>query len=239
MRNTFLCRWGYVMLLACFAVKGQAQEVLSRDTVVRMDGNVRGQQARFPDSGAAFMESGIEGVSEEGERADSIRPRGLGWLPSLYSDGTVAYYPAGFHGGYMGLWNLHEGFNAGLSMSVSASFGRNRFPGVGFGTGISAMYVHRLTERLVLAAGGFYDRLSWGGLNENRLGVNVLMGYQLTDRVSLYAYGSKSFIPSRNHRIPFASMPWMDDFSSRLGAMVHIKVSDAVSVSVSLEENRR
>ena len=78
MRNTFLCRWGYVMLLACFAVKGQAQEVLPRDTVVRMDGNVRGQQARFPDSGAAFMESGIAGVSEEGERADSIRPRGLG-----------------------------------------------------------------------------------------------------------------------------------------------------------------
>lgn len=122
-------------------------------------------------------------------------------LPPLYRNGTVAYFPASYYGGYWGLWELHEGFNACLDMSVSASFGKNRFPGVGFGTGISAMYVRSLTDRLVLSVGGFYDRLSWNGLNENRFGINLLAGYQLTDRVSLYAYGSKAFPDARSSAV--------------------------------------
>ena len=157
-------------------------------------------------------------------------------LPPLYRDGTVAYFPASYYGGYWGLWELHEGFNASLDMSVSASFGKNRFPGVGFGTGISAMYVRSLTDRLVLSVGGFYDRLSWNGLNENRFGINLLAGYQLTDRVSLYAYGSKAFFPMQGRQPWIPPMPWMNNFSSRFGGMVHFKVSDAVSVSLSVEE---
>ena len=108
--------------------------------------------------------------------------------------------------------------------------------GVGLGTGISAMYVRSLTDRLVLSVGGFYDRLSWNGLNENRFGINLLAGYQLTDRVSLYAYGSKAFFPMQGRQPWIPPMPWMNNFSSRFGGMVHFKVSDAVSVSLSVEE---
>lgn len=157
-------------------------------------------------------------------------------LPPLRQDGTVAYFPYYDFGGW-GLWDLHEGFNACMAMSVSASFGRNRFPGVGFGTGVSAMYVHSLTDRLVLAAGGFYDRLTWNAFNQNRFGINLLAGYKLTDKVSLYAYGSKVFFPGQGNRgriIP--PMPWLGNFNQRFGGMLHFKLSDAVSFSVSVEE---
>ena len=125
--------------------------------------------------------------------------------------------------------------DASLDMSVAASFGKHRFPGVGFGTGVSAMYVHSLTDRLVLAAGGFYDRLSWNGFNRNRFGINLMLGYKLTDRLSVYAYGSKAFSPGRGGWIP---MPWADNFSSRFGGMLHFKLSDAASISLSVEEAR-
>lgn len=158
-------------------------------------------------------------------------------LPPLYNGReTIACFPD-FYSGY-GLWELHEGFNASLNMSVIASFGKNRFPGVGFGTGVSAMYAHALTGRLTLAVGGSYDRISWNGFNENRFGINLLAGYQLTDKISLYAYGSKAFIPKQGNRFRLPPMIWMNNYTERFGAMVHFKVSDAVSVSVSVEENR-
>ena len=97
------------------------------------------------------------------------------------------------------------------------------------------MYVHSLTDRLVLAAGGFYDRLSWNGFNRNRFGINLMLGYKLTDRLSVYAYGSKAFSPGRGGWIP---MPWADNFSSRFGGMLHFKLSDAASISLSVEEAR-
>lgn len=167
---------------------------------------------------------------------DTVRvaPAGVS-LPPLRPGGTVAYFPYYDFGGW-GLWDLHEGFNACMGMSVSASFGRNRFPGVGFGTGVSAMYVHSLTSRFVLAAGGFYDRLTWNAFNQNRFGINLLAGYKLTDKVSLYAYGSKAFFPKRGKRWLIPPLPWLDNFSHRFGGMVHFKLSDAVSFSVSVEE---
>ena len=73
-------------------------------------------------------------------------------------------------------------------------------------------------------------------MNENRFGINLLAGYQLTDRVSLYAYGSKAFFPMQGRQPWIPPMPWMNNFSSRFGGMVHFKVSDAVSVSLSVEE---
>lgn len=152
--------------------------------------------------------------------------------------GTIAYFPAAYAWGGYDLWELHGGFNAQLHMSVTGSFGRNRFPGVGFGTGVSAMYARRLTEKLTVAAGGYYNRLSWNGFHDNRVGLTVLAGYQLTEKISVYAFGSKSLIPSASRRMLFP-MPYMNDFNTRLGGMLHVKLSDAVSVSVGVEERRR
>ena len=195
MKQKGLCRALLLILFATCAVAGQAQEVLRSDSVTGVDAGKESLKIQ-----PSASEVTPEKVGARLALTDTLVTDTAQWtfrpsLPPLYRNGTVAYFPASYYGGYWGLWELHEGFNACLDMSVSASFGKNRFPGVGFGTGISAMYVRSLTDRLVLSVGGFYDRLSWNGLNENRFGINLLAGYQLTDRVSLYAYGSKAFFP--------------------------------------------
>ena len=236
MKQKGLCRALLLILFATCAVAGQAQEVLRSDSVTGVDAGKESLKIQ-----PSASEVPPEKVGARLALTDTLVTDTAQWtfrpsLPPLYRNGTVAYFPASYYGGYWGLWELHEGFNACLDMSVSASFGKNRFPGVGFGTGISAMYVRSLTDRLVLSVGGFYDRLSWNGLNENRFGINLLAGYQLTDRVSLYAYGSKAFFPMQGRQPWIPPMPWMNNFSSRFGGMVHFKVSDAVSVSLSVEE---
>lgn len=236
MKQKGLCRALLLILFATCAVAGRTQEVLRSDSVTGVDAGKESLKIQPSASEVTPEKVGARLALTDTLVADTAQWAFRPSLPPLYRNGTVAYFPASYYGGYWGLWELHEGFNACLDMSVSASFGKNRFPGVGFGTGISAMYVRSLTDRLVLSVGGFYDRLSWNGLNENRFGINLLAGYQLTDRVSLYAYGSKAFFPMQGRQPWIPLMPWMNNFSSRFGGMVHFKVSDAVSVSLSVEE---
>lgn len=239
MKRKSLCWVVSVALSVTFATVGQAQEILRPDTVTGMEDVDRGAFNIRPSmSVVANEEAGASAVLPDTLAADTT-----GWIyrpsmPLSCRDGDIAYFPTSRCGGCWDLWELHEGFNAGVDMSVSASFGRHRFPGVGVGTGISSMYVRSLTDRLVVAAGSFYDHISWNGLNENRFGINLLAGYRLTDRLCLYAYGGKSFLFARGFRSWMPPMPWLEDFSSRFGGMVHFKFSDAVSVSLSVEEKR-
>ena len=163
MKQKGLCRALLLILFATCAVAGQAQEVLRSDSVTGVDAGKESLKIQ-----PSASEVTPEKVGARLALTDTLVTDTAQWtfrpsLPPLYRNGTVAYFPASYYGGYWGLWELHEGFNACLDMSVSASFGKNRFPGVGFGTGISAMYVRSLTDRLVLSVGGFYDRLSWNG----------------------------------------------------------------------------
>lgn len=227
---TIIGLWG------CAAVV-KAQESFDRDTLVR-NRTVCPTEVLSPILPKTAVPHGVRGVNSSSDLpSDTLQTGALLTFPPLYNGReTIAYFPD-FYSGY-GLWDLHEGFNASLNMSVFASFGKNRFPGVGFGTGVSAMYAHALTDRLTLAVGGSYDRISWNGFNENRFGINLLAGFQLTDRISLYAYGSKVFIPKQGNGFRLPPMIWMNNYTERFGAMVHFKVSDAVSVSVSVEEDR-
>ena len=222
---------------ACVATV-QAQEPLRRDTLAQP--GAEGFQAEAPAgmSGMRPSDMGRDALAPDSVAADTLGGGLKLRLPVACPSVAAAHFPMGYYGGYWGLWDLHEGFNATLDMSVMASFGKNRFPGVGFGTGISGMYVHSLNDRWVLGAGGFYDRLSWGPVSENRFGINLLAGYKLTDRVSLYAYGSKAFYPKGGNGMWIPPMPWMNNFTERFGGMLHFKLSDAVSFSVSVEENR-
>ena len=170
MKQKGLCRALLLILFATCAVAGQAQEVLRSDSVTGVDAGKESLKIQ-----PSASEVTPEKVGARLALTDTLVTDTAQWtfrpsLPPLYRNGTVAYFPASYYGGYWGLWELHEGFNACLDMSVSASFGKT-VSRVGFGTGISAMYVRSLTDRLVLSVGGFYDRLSWNGLNENRFGI--------------------------------------------------------------------
>lgn len=242
MKGRFLMRVVGVFAGLCVCLSGvRAQEIVRGDSV--RDGvfvPVAVPQAVPSDEPlqgvhADFRTQDLNPVAP----ADSVPLFSFDGCSPLRADGTIGCFPEFYYGGGMGLWNLHEGFNASLNMSVCASFGRHRFPGVGFGTGISAMYAHRLTERLMMAVGGFYDRMSWGAYNENRVGANLMLGYRLTDKVSVYAYASKAFTPSAGRMRFMPPMCWADRYRERFGGMIHVKVSDAMSFSVSVEEVRR
>ena len=151
MKQKGLCRALLLILFATCAVAGRAQEVLRSDSVKGVDAGKESLEIKPSASEVTPEKVGARLVLSDTLVADTAQWTFRPSLPPLYRDGTVAYFPASYYGGYWGLWELHEGFNASLDMSVSASFGKNRFPGVGFGTGISAMYVRSLTDRLVLS----------------------------------------------------------------------------------------
>lgn len=230
--------WG---LFGMFVVTARAQNPSEHPSAVRSDtvriisGEVSSASPEVLSSGSVLeMNKNFKPSFRLVDTTSAVKPL---LSPLLTVRPSIAYYPDDYwYGG--GLWSLHEGFNASLSMSVTASFGRNRFPGVGFGTGVSAMYAKMLTDRLVLAVGGFYNHLSWNNFNENHFGLNVMMGYHFNDRVSLYAYGSKAFWPT-NHSGMIPPFPYFDAFGERFGGLLHIKFNDNVSFSVGIEERRR
>lgn len=131
-------------------------------------------------------------------------------------------------------WELHSGFNASLTMGVTCSLGKNRFPGVAFGTGLAGMYAIPITPRFTVAAGGFLNHITWQGRGGVDFGISGLAGYQLTDKISIYAYGSKTLV--RNAFCP----PFLYDdyYTDRLGGMIHFDVTDHFSFSVSVEERK-
>ena len=153
MKQKGLCRALLLILFATCAVAGRAQEVLRSDSVTGVDAGKESLKIQPSASEVTPEKVGARLALTDTLVADTAQWAFRPSLPPLYRNGTVAYFPASYYGGYWGLWELHEGFNACLDMSVSASFGKNRFPGVGFGTGISAMYVRSLTDRLVLSVG--------------------------------------------------------------------------------------
>lgn len=234
-----LCMLG-IMFFGCLVI-GRAQEVFRQDSLSMFvpesgyvgDRKQAGQNVSVPVGEIPVMSM------EHTIPADTLSLSPSFDFPSLRTDGTIGYFPDWCYGPGIGLWNLHEGFNANLSLGICAPFGKNRFPGVGFGTSLSAMYASCLPDKLVMAVGGFYNRFSWNSFNENRLGVNLILGYQITDKVGVYAYGSKAFTPSSRGGRFVPPMLWMERYNARFGGMIHVKVSDAVSFSVSVEERSR
>lgn len=134
-------------------------------------------------------------------------------------------------------WWLHEGFNAQLSMSLAVGFGKGAFRGVGFGQSAAFAYALPLTDRLSVAAGVYADNWDWGPMRLTEGGVAATVSYRLTDAVSLYAYGTKSFFP--RHDMPHtAAFPlfWRPG-GDRFGAMIDFKLGRNASVQVSVERS--
>lgn len=173
----------------------------------------------------------------------TVRPDSMQWtsdslplhLPVLSSyRAQPARYPLDWTWTGISDWELHLGFNASLTMGVTCSLDKNRFPGVAFGTGLAGMYAIPITPRFTVAAGGFLNHITWQGRGGVDFGISGLAGYQLTDKISIYAYGSKTLV--RNAFCP----PFLYDdyYTDRLGGMIHFNVTDNFSFSVSVEERK-
>lgn len=238
MNRIFICRFCTILVaLCCLPVCSVAQQdVVPADTLHAISPAVTDplEPAPEPALQTARTAAPRQDFFETGQMTVPV----AGFSP-LRWDRTIGCFPEFYSPAFGGIWHLHEGFNASLNMSVCASFGRHRYAGAGLATGVSAMYARSLTDKLMLAAGGFFDSTTWGAYRDIRAGVNVLLGYHLTERVSLYAYGSKTLTPVVHTFCPMPPVLWADRFRECFGAMVHVKVSDAVSFSVSVEERRR
>lgn len=228
-------KWVAIGVLMVMTMSAEAQNE-SRTIVINQKSDSMALNVEGCKTKVLQVESSYGRVATDlNEGTDSVSEKiGLDFSHLYMPRHTIAYFPESYYWGY-GLWGLHEGLNANIGMYAMTSFGHNRFPGVGFGTGISTMYVKMLTNRLSLAAGGFYNHLVWRSNSINQVGLNMMLGYQLTDRLSVYGYVSKAFMPSRTKTL-IPVLPFLDCYDARFGAMLHFNVNEHVSVSVSVEE---
>lgn len=133
-------------------------------------------------------------------------------------------------------WRLHQGFNGQLGLSVTAGAGRHAPKGVGFGQTAVFAYVLPITPKLSLAAGLYARNTDWGGWRSTDAGIAGSIAYHPNDRVDLYLYGTKSFLP-RDGRNAYGGFgePWIDNFKDRIGAAAEFKIGENARIGVSLE----
>lgn len=169
--------------------------------------------------------------------SDSISVSGDGALlniPTLTELGTMPsmrlwpYMWSGFHS-----WDLHEGLNASIGLSVFSTFGSgNTYSGAGFGQRVALMYAKPLTERLSMAVGGYFSNLDWGHSQYRDAGLTAVLGYRFDEHWSAYLYGQKSMTPNTFVPLPLMDMNEMGD---RIGTAVRYDFSPSFSVQISCD----
>lgn len=138
--------------------------------------------------------------------------------------------------GPFGGWRLHKGFNAQVGLSVTAGIGKGSPSGVGFGQTAAFAYVLPLSPKVSLAAGVYARNMDWGGWHSTDVGVAGTLAYRPSERVSLYLYGTKSFMPRGDRgRYGYFGEPWYDNFKDRIGAAAEFKIGNNASIGVSVE----
>jgi hypothetical protein len=158
-------------------------------------------------------------------------------LPTLTEYGQMPY----FHFPYLGwhnwhTWNLHEGINASLGMSVFSTFGSgNTWSGAGFSENASVMYAMPLSKRFSGAIGGYIKNTSWAHDSFRSAGLSAILNYQANDRLNVYAYGQKSLLNSRHIPLP---LYYMEDIADRIGIGAEYKVSPSFSFGLSVDYSR-
>lgn len=161
---------------------------------------------------------------------------GMPWMPGTYS------------------WPLHEGFNAEVGLSVSASFGKHRRKGAGFGEHFAAAYAMPFGKdrRWMGAIGLYVDRMDWGNWHDTEAGIAGMLGYRVNEWCSLYLYGAYNFMPSPySYGYPvcpmyYGGMPGVWDvpaydaygrLKGRIGAAAQFKLGKAAAITVAVEHD--
>lgn len=168
-------------------------------------------------------------VMEEGTPLNIPTLTDMGTMPSMR---LWPYMWSGFHS-----WDLHEGINASIGLSVFSTFGSgNTYSGAGFGQRVALMYAKPLTERLSIAAGGYFNNMSWAHSQYRDAGLTAVLGYRFDEHWSAYLYGQKSLTPSTYIPLPLMDMSQMGD---RIGAAVRYDLNPSVSFQISCDWGTR
>ncbi len=176
-----------------------------------------------------------DSLSLAGKVANSRLP--LPWNVPVLSMG--AYGLGGIlPNGYDPSWRLHEGFNAQFGLSLTAGLGKHAPKGVGFGQSAAFAYVVPLSKRLSVAAGITATNFDWGMWRMTNVGVGGVLAYQLSDRINLYAFGQKSFLPrattfQQQRKLHFPV--FFDQPTSSFGAAAEFKIGNNAMIGVSVE----
>lgn len=136
-------------------------------------------------------------------------------------------------------WRLHEGFNAQFGLSMSAALGKNTPRGVGFGQTAAFAYVVPITRKFSIATGVYASNWDWGTWHRTDVGIAGVMAYEVNERINLYVYGSKSFLPRLSNqtfrRDPFHAFLEMQ--RDRIGAAAEFKIGQNAMIGVSVEHS--
>ena len=121
---------------------------------------------------------------------------------------------------------------------MTAGLDKHSPKGVGFGQTAAFAYVAPLSKRLSVAAGITASNFDWGMWRSTNVGLGGVLTYQLTDRINLYAYGEKSFLPRNTifqqmHKQPFPL--FLAPPSSRIGAAAEFKIGNNAMIGISVE----
>lgn len=154
-------------------------------------------------------------------------------LPRINSFGQVdSWRFSPYSWRYSMPWDLHEGLNMNLGLSMFAQFGKHSYSGVGFTQDISAMYVKPITNRLTIAAGGYFSNINWAHDSYRDAGLSAVIGYRFDEHWEAFVYGQKSLV--NNHRMPYALYN-MQELGDHIGASVRYNVNPSMSIELSVE----
>lgn len=133
-------------------------------------------------------------------------------------------------------WDLHEGLNVNLGLSVFAQFGKHSYSGVGFTQDVSALYAVPLTDRLSVAVGGYLSNINWAHDSYRDAGLTAMVGYRFDEHWEAFLYGQKSVVNGLRMPYPLYDMQELGD---RIGASVRYNVNPSMSIEVSVERRSR
>lgn len=140
-------------------------------------------------------------------------------------------------GTYGPLWELHEGWNAQFSLSLTAGLGKGAPSGVGFGQSAALAYALPIGKKFSVTAGLYAQGLDWGPLHRTDVGVAAAFGYHINERISLYAYGTKSFLPKNTWQPGLYPPFWEVALRDRIGAMASFKIGKNAAIHISIEHS--
>lgn len=163
----------------------------------------------------------LPALTEQGKMPSLSHPYGLGsWCHPMW-------------GGF-GSWNLHEGLNVSLGLSVFSTFGSGgTWSGAGFGQNVAMLYAKPLTDRLSIAAGGYLSNATWAHDTFREAGLTAVLGYQFDEHWSGYLYGQKSL--RRNQPMP-CLLQDINDMGDKIGAAIRYSFSPSFSVQLNIEK---